>query len=1293
MNRTMIISRFFGGLLAILALLSVFPALAAPRPDESKPPAAKPEPRTFAVSGFPVIATRATEYSWLGVGLGDDLATRLARCDQHLFQVERLQFNEVLHAQQVEMLTQGVSAAVEPEVAERKRLMGLAQVTRTSYQGQKWGAQYLIVGSLWLEGAYPQDQSRLKANVRLVNVATGQIVSSIQASSYGNESGYVLLQEQLAEQLAERLGVPANKRVRVRDYRLEGGEVYRRFAQAREALYQGRYQEAKTLSEQADAAGARQLLPQIWETNRQAHERLVQAVSEKDKAYLLNRERRQQVEVRKREVQELAALTHFEDGEQYRIEAETFKRFGDGVETEKRYQQALTAYDEYLRNTQNGLVRWEAYMPDVSSTFFSEDMVGVMSNDHRLWVLDAMTGEKRWEIKVKPGIKNLVLSDRLIYTVSEDHQLRALDAMTGEERWEIQVKSGIKNLKLWDGLLFTVSEDHQLRALDANNGKQQWEISIGSGIEDPVISDGFIYVVSKDLHHLQALDARNGKQRWIVDAEVSLSSNISVADGIVYALSGSGWSEPELYAFDAKTGKFLWYSSKQIDSYIVMDGVVYGMSKDGYLWSFDAKKGKLRWSAKTRYFGGDLVAFSDGIIYSNAFGSLQAFDSKKGKELWSFLTRYSLELPGHAPIILNKIAYVNSDYGYLHALNTKDGTEIWSLEGSMVHQTKESIYIERDNSMLSINRSLAQQYRLNPTFYEALSTKAIILEKTNLPSYAFRVLNRKWRETKQATKNDISLLNKLLPQLQLSLYAQDAIKWRISMERVQKPSWESNASTPFLGSIEVANETVYLATQCSLRAFHAKTGKKRWDFQASCSDDSTVRIPGVMQDIIYIASSIGMWALDIETGKVRWHYSDDLHDISSPVIVDRSVYVGASGKLRAFDGGTGGVRWKIDVEIDTSVTPQVVKGVIYVVSHHGDLCAFNAKTGKKLWTVGTGANRPNGVRSMLVVDGIVYTILNKWPESDYIYAFDAETGKQRWFIDAQLLNTSVTIVDGTVYIAGSPTKSNSVNLRAFDAKTGTPRWAGDTEFGEPSALVVANGIAYITSAFGLLAFNTNTGQLRWEYQNSSVSVLAVEEGIVYASIGDNRLQAFDANTGQLRWEFQSGDPVWNISQDAIGKAVNGVVYAGTSDGYLRAFSVSTILSGQYTPDIVWANDEQFYSYLIWGKIGLAARKIEEGEDMESVLKQSALDREELAAGLDQLLAGIPYHSVGALAEDPGKLRPPWFTVATQKASQSVRPAVAFYLNRAAKDEEDRPAYLAEAKRLAPDVDLAPWGLK
>jgi hypothetical protein len=157
--------------------------------------------------------------------------------------------------------------------------------------------------------------------------------------------------------------------------------------------------------------------------------------------------------------------------------------------------------------------------------------------------------------------------------------------------------------------------------------------------------------------------------------------------------------------------------------------------------------------------------------------------------------------------------------------------------------------------------------------------------------------------------------------------------------------------------------------------------------------------------------------------------------------------------------------------------------------------------------------------------------------------------------------------------------------------------------------------------------------------------------------------------------------------------VDGIAYAGSGDGHLRAFATNRILSGQYTPDIVWGSDEQFYSYLLWGKAGLAARKIVEGYGLEAVLKQSGLSQEELAAGLDQLAAGIPYHSAGSLAEDPGKLRPPWFTVTSQKAGKPLRPAVAFYLDRAARDSKDRAAYLAEAKRLAPGVDLSPWGLE
>ncbi|MCC8998166.1 MAG: PQQ-binding-like beta-propeller repeat protein [Candidatus Contendobacter sp.] len=1217
-------------LLTGLALLCIFPALVAARPIEPQLAAAKPEPRTFAVSGFPVIGARSTDYSWLGVGLGDDLATRLARCDQHLFQVERLQFNEVLRAQRVEMLTQGVSETAEPDAAERQRLNDLAQATRTSFQGQKWGARYVIIGSLWLEGTYPQEHARLKANVRLVDVATGQIISGAQATSEGSETGYLRLQEQLAEQLAERLGVPAEQRVQVRDYRREGGEVYRRFVQAREALYQGRYQEAKTLSEQAETAGAHHLLPQIWETNRQAHERLVKGVSEKDKAYQLNRERRQQVEARKHEVQELAALAHFENGEQYRIEAETFERFGDGTVAKDGYQQALTAYDEYLRNTQNGLVRWEANVPggigDSQIVVTDELIYAASASD--LFAFDAKTGSLRWNFYTSyEEIYTPVVVDGIVYAQSKKGHLRAFDAQTGVVRWDFQDR----DWKAWspairaivvDEIAYMGSGSGHLRAFDAKTGVLRWDFQAGDGIYPPVVVDGIAYAGSKD-GHLRAFDAKTGVLRWDFQAGDGIYPPVVVGE-IAYAGSQDG----HLRAFDAKTGVLRWdFQAKgRIYPPVVVGGIAYVGSQDGHLRAFDAQTGELRWDSQT----GDKIDLRpvvvDGIVYValSLRGGLRAFDAQTGTVRWNLHGYWINNL-----LVVDGLVYAGSEDGHLKVFNAQTGELRWDFKASIrainifngppIYVTEELIYVVQNDRLLAINRSVMQQAKTIPTVHKALTQKATVLAKLGQAAYALRVFGRKLRESERGSANDAQFLAALLPQLRLSPHVQEALNLRI-LGKTQMLLWDFQTVTE-IGQPEVVDGVVYEGSlDGRLWAFDAKTGDLRWDFQARDGID-----PPVVVNRIAYASGLGfVVSFDAKTGDLRWDFQTN--SFNHLVVMDGVVYITSSnGHLRALDAKTGDLRW--DFQADGIFDPLVVDGIAYVGSKDGYLRAFDTQTGALRWDF----QADSWIYTPIVVNGIAYA--GSW--NRHLRAFDAQTGELRWdFKDGSWGTWSPVVVDGIAY-AGS----KDGHLRAFDAKTGELRWDSQA-WGESSTPVVMDGIVYVSSSRRLRAYDAKTGKLRWDFQaRDEIHTPVVVDGIAYAGSKSGHLRAFDAKTGALRWDFQARDEIHTPV------VVDGIAYATSSDFHLRAFPVAQVTSGQYTPDVTWNSDEQFYSYLIWGKLGLAISKgVEKDGDVEDWLKQSGLSsKEEIIAKLCQLAAGIPYYSAGALAEDPGKLRPPWLT--------------------------------------------------
>jgi kumamolisin len=123
---------------------------------------------------------------------------------------------------------------------------------------------------------------------------------------------------------------------------------------------------------------------------------------------------------------------------------------------------------------------------------------------------------------------------------------------------------------------------------------------------------------------------------------------------------------------------------------------------------------------------------------------------------------------------------------------------------------------------------------------------------------------------------------------------------------------------------------------------------------------------------------------------------------------------------------------------------------------------------------------------------------------------------------------------------------------ALSASTGMPLWhyvTGST----PSTPVVANGTIYVSSD-ELYALNASNGSLLWRYPFGSVNsntTPTVVNGVVYAGSSDGNLYAVNASDGTLLWRFQTGGSyVWPPTVDG------GVVYTGSSTGYIYALNAS-----------------------------------------------------------------------------------------------------------------------------------------
>ena len=363
----------------------------------------------------------------------------------------------------------------------------------------------------------------------------------------------------------------------------------------------------------------------------------------------------------------------------------------------------------------------------------------------------------------------------------------------------------------------------------------------------------------------------------------------------------------------------------------------------------------------------------------------------------------------------------------------------------------------------------------------------------------------------------------------------------------------------FVGS---HNGTVY--------SLDAKSGCIHWTFSASGSVRTAIAIgarEGGGHTVYFGDSGATAYALDAATGRLLWSRRVDEHPMAritgSPTLAGDRLFVpvasyeevaGGSpdygcctfrGSLSALDAATGRVVWK------TFVAPEPKP-------------RGKSSNGVQLWGP-SGA----GIWSAPTVDavrGMVYAATgNTYSEptlstSDAVIAFDRLTGAIRW-------TNQVTPND--VYVGGC-------------ARAGNPNCAAevgpDYDFGtSPILATLPNGKTIIVigqkSGVGYGMDPDNQGRVIWQYKAGEGSTLggiewgaAVDGAYAYFANSDislakpGGLHAVTLATGERAW-YTPPAPLkcapgrgCNAAQSAALTVIPGVVFSGSNDGALRAYS-------------------------------------------------------------------------------------------------------------------------------------------
>jgi polyvinyl alcohol dehydrogenase (cytochrome) len=361
-----------------------------------------------------------------------------------------------------------------------------------------------------------------------------------------------------------------------------------------------------------------------------------------------------------------------------------------------------------------------------------------------------------------------------------------------------------------------------------------------------------------------------------------------------------------------------------------------------------------------------------------------------------------------------------------------------------------------------------------------------------------------------------------------------------------------------------------------------------------------------------------VYSLDAKTGCVHWRANIGAGGRTAPIIEHRTgaspsgwvLYIGdAQRNLHALDAMTGKEVWSLNVESHPrgilTGTPQLLGDRLYVpvssleetiasipnyscCTFSGAVAAVDLKTHQIVWktrmlpdpkptrknSAGTQMYGPAGAaiwssptidlkrKQIYVATGDSYTEIVE-PMSDAVVALDLDTGKIKW-------HNQVTQFDAFLVGCGGPRGGLNCPLGPLGP---------DFDFGSAPIIkeVGGKGIVLAGQKAGVAyGFEADTGKMIWFNKVGEGSALGgIEWGMsaspsaLYAGVADINVPAGKARQGLNALDFKTGKVIWNTPAPKVpcsfqGRCSNGfsappasapgLVFAGSQDGHLRAFS-------------------------------------------------------------------------------------------------------------------------------------------
>ncbi|MBR4899910.1 MAG: PQQ-binding-like beta-propeller repeat protein [Victivallales bacterium] len=323
--------------------------------------------------------------------------------------------------------------------------------------------------------------------------------------------------------------------------------------------------------------------------------------------------------------------------------------------------------------------------------------------------------------------------------------------------------------------------------------------------------------------------------------------------------------------------------------------------------------------------------------------------------------------------------------------------------------------------------------------------------------------------------------------------------------------WTSNVGNPiFEASPVIEHGTVFVATMpdskfkgAGVRALNITRGVQKWAFETPYGVRQSLDVYNGV--VVALDDHNGVYGLNAADGTVRWKRDDLALRTALPLthanILDGDRYIMTCGStLLALETATGKTIWEnkdAGASCSRTSTPQsIVNGVIFWSRHWASTNGYDAKTGQKLWSKNDGKI-------------FRYRGLGVIPYNNELALLASYSG-------------------GVVLLEP---RTGEIK-KQFDA-------AGNKQVGGVP-LLYKNLVIYGTANLGLLAYDVETGERKWQietdenlvsnapYTTGGKTVFAgpvLVNGFGVVGANDGNLYVFNPETGEVVQKLNLGAPI------------------------------------------------------------------------------------------------------------------------------------------------------------------------